>query len=370
MEDFQQNGQQEKTHFIDFASNDYLGLSQAPELKAAAQEAIAEYGVGSGASHLISGHMAIHEELELTLAQWLGQEKALLFSTGYMANLALVRALSRGNTLILQDKLNHASLIDAGQFKECESRRYLHGDMSSLKKKLERLDGRNPLIVTDGVFSMDGDLAPLPDILHLAQEFGAAVIVDDAHGIGVLGEQGGGCLEFFSASRSNYMKDQQELAIMGTLGKALGCFGAFVAGPRVLIDYLTQFARPYIYTTALPPAVAAAALRAIKLIRDPDCSPQKKLQENIEAFRHIATKLELPLENSLTAIQPLIIGDNAKCLAVGRDLQKAGFLIGTIRPPTVPEGTARLRISLSAKHKIEELEHLCHHLNKASNQHR
>lgn len=354
---------------IDFASNDYLGLSQSPQLKLAATEALSEYGVGSGASHLICGHMAIHEELETVLAQWLGQEKALLFSTGYMANLALVRALGQNNALIFQDKLNHASLIDAGQFKECDSRRYLHCDMASLKGKLERLDGRPALIVTDGVFSMDGDLAPLPAILQLAEKFNAAVIIDDAHGIGVIGKQGRGSYDYFSANQHEGLSGHKDFAIMGTLGKALGCFGAFVTGPKVLIDYLVQFARPYIYTTALPPAVAAAAIKAIELIRNPHYSPLPKLRDNIDHFRQVATDFNLPLEKSITAIQPLIVGDNARCLAIGRALRKEGFLIGTIRPPTVPNGTARLRISLSANHDAREIEQLCQQLKTAISQH-
>lgn len=343
---------------IDFASNDYLGLSQEPRLRQAAEAALAKYGVGSGASHLISGHFEIHDELEETIARWLNQEDALLFSTGYMANLSLLRALGQGGSLLLQDKLNHASLIDAGQFKDCESRRYLHCDINSLAKKLERLEDRKPVIVTDGVFSMDGDLAPLPEIMELAEAYQAVVILDDAHGLGVLGRDGAGCADHFDISQCG------NLAVMGTMGKALGCFGAFVAGPKVLIDYLTQFARPFIYTTALPPAIAAAALEAIKIIRDDNVSPQSKLQTNIESFRELALRHGLKITNSNSAIQPLIIGDNATCLAVGEALREAGILVATVRPPTVPAGTARLRITLSARHEYADLEHLCATLTK------
>lgn len=337
--------------YLAFCSNDYLGLANHPHIVAAFQRAAADYGVGSGASHLVSGHSALHEQLEEALAHFTGRPRALLFSTGYMANLGAVGALLGRDDFIFEDKLNHASLLDAGLLSGARFQRFLHNDIASLENRLGRAGAGRKLIAVDGVFSMDGDLAPLPELAAVAARHDAWLLVDDAHGFGVLGANGGGCAEHFGL-------DSAQLPIlMGTLGKACGSFGAFVAGSEALIETLIQFARSYIYTTALPPAVAAATLASLELLRSEGWRRQH-LNALIARFRAGAAQLGLPLLPSTTAIQPLQVGDAGLALRCSEQLAQRGIWIGAIRPPTVPAGTARLRITLSAAHSEAQVDRL------------
>lgn len=340
-----------------FISNDYLGFANHPALKKALADGAEKYGVGSGASHLLGGHSRAHQQLEEELAAFTGRDRALLFSTGYMANLGVLTALLGKGDCILQDKLNHASLIDGGLSSGADFRRYLHTDVSSLEKYLIRtekkktLELQKKLIATDGVFSMDGDIAPLPELAALCNQYEALLMVDDAHGFGVLGKTGAGSCEYFSLAQNDVP------ILMGTLGKALGSFGAFVAGSHDMIDMLIQFARPYIYTTALPPAQAAVTSAALHLLGS-ESWRREKLQANIQFFRQQAGQRSLPLMDSSTAIQPLIVGGSELVLRMGEQLRARGFLVGAVRPPTVAEGAARLRITLSAEHSENDIAQL------------
>ena len=344
---------------ISFCSNDYLGLASHPALVAALREGAALHGAGSGASHLVTGHSAVHHELEAALADFTGRDRALLFSSGYLANLGLVSALASPGHCVYEDRLNHASLIDAALLSRARLRRYAHGDARALAQQMDRHPDAPALIVSDGVFSMDGDLAPLPDLAALARGKGATLIVDDAHGLGVLGAAGGGSVAHFGLGA------QDVPVLMGTLGKAFGTFGAFVAGSGELIEYLIQFARTYIYTTALPPAIAHATLAALRLAREED-GRRQALQQLCRRFIQGARQLDLPLPAHLAAdggappvpIVPLILGDNQRALAVSRALEERGILVTAIRPPTVPAGSARLRITLSANHTPDQVDHL------------
>lgn len=335
---------------INFASNDYLGLANHPTVVSAFVDAAKEFGVGSGASHLVSGHSREHHRLEESLAEFTGRDKALLFSTGYMANWGVIAALLGQGDLVVEDKLNHASLLDGGLASGAKFRRYLHNDITSLTRTLA-LPGQRKLIVTDGVFSMDGDLAPLPEIAHCARQAEAWLMVDDAHGLGVLGDQGGGSLAHFNLSQDDVP------ILMGTLGKAFGGFGAFVAGSALLVDTLMQFARPYIYTTAMPPAVAAANRAALVVIQN-DQARRQHLAALIEVFRQEAAAMALPLLTSQTAIQPVVLGSSELTMTVAQELEQQGFWVGAIRPPTVPQDSARLRITLTADHRFEQIEQL------------
>ena len=336
---------------LNFCSNDYLGLASAPPVIEALQAAASEYGVGSGASHLVCGHSRHHQALEDALAAATGQPRALLFSTGYMANLGVISALMGAHDAVLEDRLNHASLIDAGLASGARFRRYRHNDPASLTAQLEKSSAaRRRLVVTDGIFSMDGDAAPLAALCDAAEAHDAWVMVDDAHGFGVLGPGGAGTPAAQGVAG-------RIPVYMGTLGKALGTFGAFVAGSDELIETLIQFARPYIYTTALPPAVAAATGVSLTLMQQ-DSWRRDKLAARIDQFRHGAAALGYTLMDSATAIQPLVVGSDAAALALSERLRQHGCLISAIRPPTVPEGTARLRITLSAAHEHEDVERL------------
>ena len=337
--------------FVSFCSNDYLGLANEERVKIAMIEGVDKYGVGSGAAHLITGHFEPHHQLENALAEFTGRSRALLFSTGYMANLGLIDALTDRKDLILQDKLNHASLIDGGLYCRADMKRYKHADMDSLERLLKTSDAENKLIATDGVFSMDGDIAPLNEILTLAKNYNAQVLVDDAHGIGVLGKSGGGVCDLYSK------REDDEPIIMGTLGKAFGGFGAFIAGSEDLIEWLIQSSRTYIYTTALPPSVALAALESLSIIK---AEPQRRqhLQTLIEHFRTRVSSMGLELMPSSTPIQPVQIGDEKAALDMSLKLKNKGILVKAIRPPTVPEGTSRLRITLSAAHSFDDVERL------------
>lgn len=333
---------------LNFCSNDYLGLSQHAVVKMGAQTAAAA-GAGSGASHLVCGHLELHEQLELALAEWVGRPRALLFSTGYMANTGVISALLNRDHLVLQDRLNHASLLDGALLSRARLQRYRHGDVTHLRTLLTAVE-RPTLVVTDSVFSMDGDIAPLAQLGEACRQANAWLMVDDAHGIGVLGA-GRGVLATpagIAAAPEVYV---------GTLGKALGSFGAFVAGDALLIDALIDSARSYIYTTALPPAAVGATLASLQVLADePDRI--ERLQRRIEYFRLVATAADLPLMDSATPIQPLLIGDNDRVVALAAELRAAGFLVAAIRPPTVPSGEARLRITLSSEHSEADIDQL------------
>ena len=334
---------------LGFCSNDYLGLANHPEINKAAKKAIDKYGVGSGASHLVCGHSSEHQALEEELAEFTGRDRALLFSTGYMANLGVLTALLNKGDDLFEDKLNHASLLDGGLLSGARMQRFLHNDLASLKLKLKKAKSGNKLIAVDGVFSMDGDTAPLDTLSNCAKEHKAWLMVDDAHGFGVLGKNGIGSSEHFGL-------DQQQLPIlMATLGKGLGTFGAFVAGSNVLIETLIQFSRSYIYTTAMPPSIAASTRAGLRLLQTESWRRQH-LTELISYFKHEAALLNLPLMKSDTAIQPLLIGDADAALALSAALELKGFWVPAIRPPTVPAGSARLRITLSAAHSKEQVE--------------
>jgi len=336
---------------LSFCSNDYLGLAGHPEVVSALRAGAERWGVGSGASHLISGHTAAHHALEEELADFLGRERALLFSTGYMANLGVVTALCGRHDTVLEDRLNHASLLDAALLSGARLRRYPHREVAAARRRLVAVRGGRVLLITDGLFSMDGDLAPLPQLAALAREEDAWLMVDDAHGIGVLGRGGRGCLEWFGLS------PKEVPVLVGTLGKAFGVFGAFVAGSETVIETLIQRARSYIYTTALPPAVAEAARAALKLVRE-ESWRRERLHTLIRHFRRGARQLGLELLSSETPIQPLPVGDSRRVLRIGEALWEKGIQVGAIRPPTVPRGSARLRITLSACHTERDVDRL------------
>jgi 8-amino-7-oxononanoate synthase len=323
---------------INFCSNDYLSLANHPDIKQAFKQGVDEYGVGSGASHLVSGHSRAHHELEDVLAEYTGQERTLLFSTGYSANLGIFSALKDELDWVLQDKLNHASLIDGNQLIGLPVQRYLHNDITSLEKKVGKQSGKG-VIVTDTVFSMDGDQAKIDDLQKIANNYGAILMQDDAHGFGVF--------------EPNIPKDS---IYMATLGKAAGTMGAFVAGNEDFIEFLIQKSRPYIYTTAIAPAICVATLKSLDLIKQGE--QKAKLLTNIDFFRNFSSALGLPISSSSSAIQPLIIGDSEKALQISQTLFDQGFYVSAIRAPTVPKGTERLRITLSADHTQSQIEQL------------
>ena len=340
---------------IDFSSNDYLGLARHPSLAQAMAACAAASGAGSGAAHLVSGHGNEHARLEEELAAFTHRERALLFSTGYMANLAVLGALTGRGEHLLLDRLSHASLIDGARLSGARLQRYPHADATAAER-LARPD--TALIATDGLFSMDGDLAPLAELARTAAARGAWLVVDDAHGIGVLGAGGGGTLEHFG------LDAQAVPVLVGTLGKAFGSFGAFVAGDADLIEYLLQRARSYIYTTALPQPVAAASRAALTLIREEPWR-RERLAAHVERFRALCGEAGVPLSASHSPIQPVILGSAAAALAAQRALAAAGLWVAAIRPPTVPSGSARLRVTLAATHTHAQLQALVEQLSLA-----
>jgi len=342
---------------LSFCSNDYLGLANHPKLIAAMQQGVAKAGVGSGASHLITGHHRYHHELEQALAAFVRLPAALLFSTGYMANLGAISALLGRGDAIFVDKLNHASLNDAAVLSRADLHRYPHNDVSALEKMLKASRAPAKLVVTDAVFSMDGDLAPVPELLALCEQHDAWLLLDDAHGFGVLGENGRGILSHFKVS-------SKRIIYMATLGKAVGVFGAFVSGEPLLIEYLLQQARTYIYTTATPPALSASVLQALKIIAQED-QRRQHLQLLIKTLKNDLHLLRWQLGASVTAIQPLLVGSNQAALSLSEYLLTQGILVPAIRPPTVPKGSSRLRISLSATHSIEDVQRLIAVLHEA-----
>ena len=337
--------------FLNFCSNDYLGLANHPQLQEAAATASKVWGTGSGASHLVCGHQESHHRLEEELADFVGAESALLFSTGYMANLAIPQSFLGRKDLLVQDKLNHASLIDSASLCRASFKRYRHNDLEHLQQTLNAERYRRALISVDAVFSMDGDQAPIARLNEIAQTNQAVLLIDDAHGLGVLGREGRGSFDAAGLAPSGCR------LMLGTLGKAMGSFGAFVAGDHIYIEHLKQFARTYTYTTALPPAVAEASRAALSILQNEPWR-RKQLQQNIEYFRQKVALTDLKLMPSDTPIQPVILGEEKRALDSSQLLEKLGIWVSAIRPPTVPKGTARLRITLTAEHTREHIDQL------------
>lgn len=337
--------------YLAFCSNDYLGLANHPDVIAALKQGADKYGVGGGASHLVNGHSQAHHQLEEELAEFTGRPKALLFSTGYMANIGAINALLDKRDGVFQDRVNHASLLDAGLLSGARFQRYLHNDAGNLETRLKRSEARRKLVVTDGVFSMDGDLAALPQISATAAAHDAWVMVDDAHGFGCIGRGGRGTVDHFD------MDPSQVQVLVGTLGKAFGTAGAFVAGSEELIETLVQHARTYIYTTSMPPAVAEATRVSLKLLQQEEWR-REKLNHLITRFRSGCEQLGLELMDSPTPIQPIMVGESEQAMKMSAALEQQGIFIGAIRPPTVPQGEARLRVTLSASHTDEQLDRL------------
>lgn len=342
---------------LSFCSNDYLGLANHPEVLRSFHDALDRYGAGSGASHLVSGHSLPHHALEEELAAFTGRSRALVFSSGYMANVGTLTALFGKQDAVFEDRLNHASLLDGGLFSGARFRRYAHLDVSALRQQLQH-DSSSGLrcIVTDGVFSMDGDVAPLAELLDAAQQHDAVLMLDDAHGFGCLGSNGGGLVQQLAEQGIDTGEDRLQI-LVGTLGKAFGTAGAFVAGSEELIESLVQFCRPYIYTTALPPAVAAATRSSLQLLQREHWR-REQLQALVQQFRHGCLQLGFTLTESQTPIQGLLLGSADAALQASRALEAQGLLVTAIRPPTVPPNTARLRITFSAAHTSADVERL------------
>jgi 8-amino-7-oxononanoate synthase len=342
--------------YLSFCSNDYLGLANHPRLIAALQQGAAQHGVGAGAAHLVSGHGTAHHQLENELAAFMGKPAALLFSTGYMANLGVVQALVGKGDTVFADKFNHASLNDAMQLSRAAVKRYRHNDVTQLAQLLEQAGSGRKLVITDAVFSMDGDLAPLPELLALCEQHDAWLLIDDAHGFGVLGEQGRGSLAHFGIA-------SKRVICMATLGKAAGVFGAFVAAEQVVIDTLINHARSYVYTTASPPALASALLESLQQIANGD-ELRGQLRRLIAQLRSGLRGLPWSVMPSATAIQPLLVGGNHAAMKLSAALRERGIWVAAIRPPTVPQGTARLRITLSAAHRAADVSRLLESLHE------
>lgn len=344
--------------YVAFCSNDYLGLASDPRIVAAAKEGAELHGVGAGASHLILGHAAAHHELELALAAFTGLPRALLFSTGYMANIGVVSALAGRGDAVFADRLNHASLNDAALLSRAAFRRFPHNDLAALERQLINTPARRRLVIVDAVFSMDGDIAPVPELLGICARHDACLLIDDAHGFGVLGARGRGTAAHFGI-RSD------RLIYMATLGKAAGVAGAFVAGSEVLVESLVQQARSYIYTTATPPLLAHALLESLRIIGEEQWR-RDRLHQLVSRLKQGLRDSPWRLLPSDTPIQPLLVGGNAEALALSARLAEQGLLVPAIRPPTVPQDTARLRISLSADHEAGDVDRLVDALRQAA----
>ncbi len=347
----------DECQYLSFCSNDYLGLANRPELIAAMQDAAGNSGVGSGASNLITGHHRYHDELEKQLAEFVGMPAAMLFSTGYMANIGVLGALAGRGDAIFADKLNHACLNDGGYYSLADFQRFPHNDVQALEQLLKASTAKHKIIAADAVFSMDGDIAPLPEYLRLCEQYDAYMYIDDAHGFGVLGEHGQGSLNHFGLK-------SPRIIMMATLGKAAGVAGAFVAGEQVVIDYLIQTAKSYVYSTPAPPALSATLSASLKLIEQGD-DLRAHLQHLIATLKHNLHLTKWQLMPSETAVQPLLVGGNDAAVKLSKHLQNQGVLVPAIRPPTVPVNTARLRISLSAAHKTQDVVKLAEMLNQA-----
>ena len=338
-------------HYLSFCSNDYLGLANDPRVCDATVNAIRHYGVGSGASQLISGYTSLHSQLEQQLADFFNYPRCVLFSSGYMANLGVISSFATQKSLIVEDKLNHASLIDAAKYAGSKLKRYRHRNVEHAKKIIAREKNSQGLLVTDGVFSMEGSIAPLDELIELKQHSQYKLVIDDAHGIGVLGKHGRGSIE-----HENINSSEIDILI-GTFGKSFGVSGAFVLSSEENIEYLIQTARTLIYTTAPPAALAAGALQSLDIIiNEPE--RRKRLHDNIEYFRRCVKQTHLDMLDSVTAIQSLILNDNNKALSFSQALKSHGLLALAIRPPTVPKNTSRLRITLSSEHTHEHIDKL------------
>lgn len=344
-------------HFLAFCSNDYLGLANHPELVLAMQKAAGDSGVGSGASNLITGHHRYHDDLEKQLATFVDLPAALLFSTGYMANIGVIGALMGRDDAVFADKLNHACLNDGAYFSLAEFNRFPHNDVAALESMLKASTAKHKMIAADAVFSMDGNIAPIPEYLALCEKYDAYLYIDDAHGFGVLGEHGQGSLSHFKIK-------SPRIIMMATLGKAAGVAGAFVAGEKVVIDYLIQSAKSYVYSTPAPPALSATLAASVRLIEQGD-DLRAHLRALIAYFKANLKTKKWQLMPSDTTIQPLLVGDNLQALALSEYLQKQGILVPAIRPPTVPVGTSRLRISLSAAHSLDDVKQLIDAIHQA-----
>ncbi|HIO91851.1 MAG TPA: 8-amino-7-oxononanoate synthase [Leucothrix mucor] len=349
---------------LNFCSNDYLGLANHPDIISSFKKATDSYGVGSGSAHLISGHSKAHQELEESLADFTGRERALLFSTGYMANIGVLNALSDQGDIIYADRLNHASLVDGALLSKASVKRYQHNDIASLERQiiLQKIKNKyqeNKIIVSDGVFSMDGDTAHVNQLATTAKEHQAWLMIDDAHGFGTLGKTGGGLLQ-----QQNLGQEDVPI-LMATLGKAAGTAGAFIAGSEELIEYLIQTARSHIFTTAMPAAIAAATIASLEIIRK-DQWRREKLDTLIKQFKQGARELGIELMPSDTAIQPIMVGSSKKAVEISQQLLDKGLLVSAIRPPTVAKNTARLRITLSAAHDEKMVDELLTKLGETS----
>ena len=340
---------------INFCSNDYLGFANHPSIKQAMIDGINKYGAGSGSAHLINGHSEAHHRLEEELAAFTGYPRAILFSTGYMANIGICQALLDKNDYVFEDRLNHASLIDGGLISNARFQRYLHNDADSLRAKIDKALRNDAdaerLVLTDAVFSMDGDIADIPKLASVCRQTDSWLMIDDAHGFGTLGESGNGTLQ-------HYALTSEDVPIyMATLGKAMGTAGAFIAGSESLIETIIQKARTYVYTTAMPAAVAEATRRSLQLLKE-EPEHVQRLHGNIEYFKRCSKQIGLHLSDTTTAIQPLMVGSDEKALKFSRQLFDKGIMVSAIRPPTVPEGTSRLRITLSASHTHSHIDQL------------
>jgi 8-amino-7-oxononanoate synthase len=335
--------------YVSFCSNDYLGLSQHPDVIKSFKQTADEYGLGSGSSHFLGAYNRIHYALEEALAEFSGYPKALVFSTGYMANLSILTALASRHDSIFGDRLNHASLVDAARLSGASFKRYRHSHIPSLVKQLtySPSSGKS-FIVSDGVFSMDGDLAALPALIDIAKNHSALLLIDDAHGIGILGEKGRGVCEHFGLKPD---------ILSAGFGKSLGSFGGFAVGSETIVEHLIQFSRPYMYTTALPSAIAKATHTSLLLLQKENWRRQK-LRYLIEYFKQVAKQLALPVLPSQTPIQPILLGEPDQAMDLAAHLFQNGFLVNAIRPPTVPKHTSRLRISLSALHSEDDIDKL------------
>ena len=331
---------------VNFSSNDYLGLASNRDVKDALIQGVTKYGAGASASHLICGHQSVHQQLEYELAKFTGAESVVLFSNGYMANQAVITTLVDRYGVVVADKLNHASLVDGAILSKAKLSRYRHLDLDHAEQKLKSANAEKSLLVSDSVFSMDGDLADTTGLQKLSETYDVPLLLDDAHGFGVLG-QGAGVRACHSLN--------DHVIVMGTLGKAVGVFGAFVAGPRTLTEAMIQFARTYIYTTAIPPGVALAALKSIQIMQA-DTALFCNLYNNIHYFRQLATAANIPVMQSNTPIQPILVGEADRALRISTELRKRGYLLTAIRPPTVPMGSSRLRLTLSSSHSAEHIE--------------
>ena len=349
--------------YLAFCSNDYLGLASHPSMVQAMHQSALTYGVGSGASHLVNGHNREHQNLEEELADWLGYDRVMLFSTGYMANLGVIAAFAGKENGIVQDKLNHASLIDGAHLAGAKMRRYLHSDLDSAQKILSSFtqqQRKSSILATDGIFSMDGDRAPLAGLAALCKQQDALLMVDDAHGLACCGDSGRGSMELEGITAKDVP------LLVGTFGKAFGTAGAFVACSHDFADYLTQFSRPYIYTTAMSPAMVGATRASLAIVKsDEGQMLRQKLAANIAYFRQAVSQLPIELCDSETAIQPVMLGDSELAMRVSDSLKDSGIWCTAIRPPTVPKGSARLRITLSAQHDFEQISHLVNSLSSA-----